>query len=81
MDFAYSFLVFIVILFLRSTTTAIALCAISCEYFEYLGGYDTGMEIWGGENFELTLKLSDYSRCVAKFFLNYRLFEVCLLFI
>ena len=31
--------------------------AINRKYFETLGGYDPGMEIWGGENLEVSFKL------------------------
>ena len=31
--------------------------AIRKDYFEYLGYYDTGFELWGGENMELSFKV------------------------
>ena len=31
--------------------------AIDRKYFEQLGGYDVGMEVWGGENIELSWKV------------------------
>ncbi|MFH4982012.1 hypothetical protein AB6A40_008721 [Gnathostoma spinigerum] len=42
---------------LKSPTMAGGLFAVDRQYFKYLGGYDKGMDIWGAENVEFSMRI------------------------
>ncbi|CAK9291953.1 unnamed protein product [Gordionus sp. m RMFG-2023] len=43
---------------IRSPTMAGGLLALNREYFWEVGAYDPGMDIWGGENLEMSFRVS-----------------------
>ena len=54
--------------FFRTPTFAGGLFSISKKYFEHIGTYDDKMEIWGGENVEMSFRVSIF---ISAFTLRY----------
>lgn len=61
-------------LFHSAPTHAGGLFAINRNYFLQLGAYDPGLLVWGGENFELSFKVSSTLNNIEFYMLYLSLF-------